>query len=185
MTKLILLLLPLFLFAWEEFKDLDQIKIYKKHEERFKFVQFKAETKLSFSVSRISDTIMDHSTYTSWLANCIKAESRGGNTYLLMQPPWPLKKRQVWTRVAKKEYAHKQIITLRSLETKTASEDAVWFNYLYGEFLLEEINSKETKLTLSQLGDPGGSVPHWLVNLMAWTIPHETLLNLKSYLQQH
>lgn len=184
MHKIIILLFPLLLCAsqWKAFKTLDQIEIYEKYEEGVEFVQFRAITKMPFSLDRISKTIMDHNSYTAWLADCIKAEKSEGNVYLLMQPPWPLSRRQVWVEIERKEYAKMQLITLRSLNMRTGSSDAVWFNDLYAEFILEELENSELKVTLSLLGDIGGSVPHWLINLMAWKIPYNTLLDLQKLL---
>ncbi len=184
MHKIIILLFPLLLCAseWKAFKTLDQIKIYEKYEKEVEFVQFRAVTKMPFSLDWISKTIMDHDSYTSWLSDCIKAEKSNDKIYLLMQPPWPLSRRQVWVEIEKNEYVKKQIITLRSLNIQASSSDAVWFNDLYVAFILEELGRSETKVTLSLLGDIGGSVPHWLVNLMAWKIPYNSLLDLKKQL---
>ncbi len=185
MIKVLLLCFPLLLFAWEEFKNLDEIKIYKKYEEKFKFVQFKAETTMPFSISTVSSTIMDHTTYTSWLSDCIKTDRKKDQIYFLLQPPWPLSKRQVWAEIKKHEYPKRQLITLHSLDTKVSSENAIWFNYLYAEFALDDLGKNKTRLTLSLVGDPRGSIPLWIVNFVAWEIPYKSLLSLKSYLQEH
>ena len=185
MSKLLLLLLPVLLFSWQEYKDMDNIKIYKQHDEKFKFVQFKVQTQIPYSSELISDVIMNAQTYTSWLADCIQADSNATEVYLLMQPPWPLNQRQVWAEIEKKEYPNKQVITLRSIKKYESQNEGVWFNYLYAEFRLEQIQDKQTKVTLSLLGDPGGYPPSWIVNLMAWEIPYKSLKGLNTYINEH
>ncbi len=43
MHKFFLLLLPLYLFAWELHEESDNISIYKEHTKKFKFAQYKAQ----------------------------------------------------------------------------------------------------------------------------------------------
>ena len=182
MSKFLFLLLPVLLFSWQEYKDIDEIKIYTKHDKKFEFVQFKAQMQMPYSLELISDVIMDTQTYTSWLADCIQADSEDKQVYLLMQPPWPLNRRQVWAERQKKVYENKQIIILGSINRYTGENKGVWFNYLYAEFILEKSKDHQTKVTLSLLGDPGGYPPSWLVNLMAWQIPYKSLKGLNTYI---
>lgn len=183
MRKLLLLLLPILLFSWQEYKDVDGIRIYKKYDKKFEFVQFKAQTQMPYSSKAISNIIMNAQTYPSWLADCIQADNRDGEVYLLMQPPWPLDQRQVWAELQKTEYADRQVITLRSIRKYESVNRGVWFNYLYAEFILQETQERQTQVTLTLLGDPGGFPPNWLVNLMAWQIPYKTLRELNAYLR--
>ncbi len=182
MHKLLLLLLPVLLFSWQEYKDIDGIKIYKKYDKKFEFVQFKAQTQMPYSSKVISNIIMNAQTYPSWLADCIQSDNIDNQVYLLMQPPWPLDQRQVWAEIQKTEYADRKVITLRSIKKYESSNSGVWFNYLYAEFILEETEDGQTQVTLTLLGDPGGFPPSWLVNLMAWQIPYKSLKDLNTYL---
>ena len=182
MLKLCFLLLPLLLFSWEEYTQIEGISIYKKHEDKFEFVQFKAQTEFSASLESISQVVMNPQTYTLWLSDCIHAQKKDEHVYILMQPPWPLKKRQVLAKLHSKTYSHKKIITLVSLNRQKQNEEGIWFNYLYAEFLLEKIDKDQTRVTLSLLGDPGGFPPAWMVNLMAWQIPYKSLRDLKDYI---
>lgn len=183
MVKLLYLFLPILLFSWQEYKDIDDIKVYKKYDEKFEFVQFKAQTQMPYSAKVISDVIMNAQTYTSWLADCIQADNKDEQIYLLLQPPWPLEQRQTWAEIQKKEYEHRQVITLRSIKKYESESKGIWFNYLYAEFILEEMPDLQTQVTLSLLGDPGGYPPNWLVNLMAWQIPYKSLKGLNAYLR--
>jgi len=185
MHKVLFLLLPALLFSWQEYKNIDGIEIYKKYDEKFKFVQFKAQTKMPYSSEIISSVIMNAQTYPSWLADCIQAENKDEKVYLLMQPPWPLNQRQVWAEIQKNEYLHKKVITLRSIEAYESENEGIWFNYLYAEFILEETQELQTKVTLSLLGDPGGYPPNWLVNLMAWQIPYKSIKGLNTYINNN
>jgi len=181
MIKLFLLLTPMLLFSWEEYKMIDNIKIFSKHEKKFSFVQFKAETVMNASINTLNKSIMDPNTYTSWLSDCIEAKRDEGHIYILMQPPWPLTQRQVLADLSIKHYAKKQRILLSSINTQKENSKGIWFNYLYAEFVLEELNTSHTKVTLSLIGDPGGYPPAWLVNLMAWEIPYKSLRDLNLY----
>ncbi|MDA3947346.1 MAG: hypothetical protein PF439_11775 [Helicobacteraceae bacterium] len=183
MHKLLLLLLPVLLFSWQEYKEIDGIKIYKKYDKKFEFVQFKAQTQMPYSSEVISNIIMNPQTYPSWLADCIQADSIDKQVYLLMQPPWPLDQRQVWAEIQKTEYADRQVITLRSIKKYESKNRGVWFNNLYAEFVLEETQDLQTRVTLTLLGDPGGYPPSWLVNLMAWQIPYKSLKGLNTYIR--
>ncbi len=182
MHKLLFLLLPALLFSWQEYKDVDGIKIYKKYDKKFEFVQFKAQTQMPYSFEVISNIIMNSQTYTSWLADCIEVDNIDEQVYIIMQPPWPLNQRQVWTEIQKKRYANRQVITLRSIKKYESKNKGVWFNYLYAEFILEETQELQTQVTLTLLGDPGGYPPSWLVNLMAWQIPYKSLKGLNTYI---
>lgn len=183
MVKLLFLLLPVLLFSWQKYKVIDEIEIYTKQDKKFKFVQFKAQTKMPYSAKIISNVIMDSQTYTSWLEDCIQADSKDEKVYLLIQPPWPLNQRQVWVEIQKKEYANKQIITLHSIKKYENENEGIWFNYLYAEFILEETQDLQTQVTLSLIGDPGGYPPSWLINLMAWKIPYKSLKSLNTYIR--
>jgi len=183
MAKLFLLLLPLLLFSWEDYKTIDNIVLYKKYEDKFDFVQFKAETIMSININDITTVIINPKTYTSWLSDCIKAEDRNKSIYILMQPPWPLMQRQVLTNLSIKKYLNKTDIRLISLNNQAPTSKKIWFNYLYAQFTLEKLDENRTKVSLSLLGDPGGFPPSWMVNLMAWEIPYKSLRDLNIYIQ--
>ena len=153
MHKLLFLLLPALLFSWQEYKNIDEIKIYKKYDKKFEFAQFKAQTLMPYSSEVISNIIMNSQTYTSWLADCIQADNIDEQIYILMRSPWPLNQRQVWTEIQKKEYANRQVIILRSIKKYESKNKGVWFNYLYTEFILEETQDLQTQVTFSLLGD--------------------------------
>ena len=182
MYKLLFLLLPALLFSWQEYKNIDEIKIYKKYDKKYEFVQFKAQTQIPYSLELISNIITNSQTYTFWLADCVQANNIDKHVYILMEPPWPLNQRQVWTKMEKKVYANKQVITLRSINKHEGENKGVWFNYLWAEFILEKTQDNQTLVTLSLTGDPGGFPPSWLVNLMAWEIPYKTLKGLHTYM---
>jgi len=183
MVKLFLLLFPLLLFSsWEFTKEVDHIKLYKNQDKNFKFVQYKAITIMPYALEKISTSIADHHTYTSWLSDCVGSDRYGADIYLLMQPPWPLSQRQVWARLSKRDYKNKTIIRLISLKHKQSSHHGIWFNHLYAKFVLEALSKNETKVTLTLLADPGGYLPSWMVNLMAWKIPYQSLNDLNVYL---
>ncbi|MDF1881806.1 hypothetical protein JHD50_10930 [Sulfurimonas sp. MAG313] len=183
MIKLFVLLFPIILFSWEEYKSVDDIHIYKQDKSQFDFAQFKAETIISVSIDEITKHIINPKTYIYWLSDCINARQDNDNIYILMQPPWPLRKRQVMSKLNIKTYANKKEITLSSINKQPPSSNGIWFNYLYAMFTLEPINETHTKVTLSLVGDPGGFPPAWIVNLMAWEIPYKSLRDLKLYLK--
>ena len=183
MSKFLLLLLPLYVFAWELHKEVDGILIFKEHDAKFEFAQYKAEMTMPYTLKEVSTAIMNHHSYTSWLSDCIKADKEDSFVYILMNPPWPLNYRQVWAKIEKKLYRHKEIITLNSIDKKSSKHSAVWFNYLHAEFVLIDHNRTSTKVKLSLLGDPNGYLPTWLVNFMAWKIPYQSLYDLNQYLK--
>ena len=184
MPRLLLLFIPFLLCAWQEYKEIDNIRIYKKHDKKFKFVQFKADLLISSSIEQVSRVILDTRTYTSWLSDCIEAKPLEENIYLRMQPPWPLNQRQVIAKLEVQDYGKRRKISLISLNEHSTNSSAIWFNYLYAEFILEQGDNNQTKVTLSLLGDPGGYPPSWIVNLMAWKIPYQSLRDLNIYLQK-
>jgi len=186
MSKLFLILiLPLWLFAWDVYKEKDNITIYKEHDEKFEFSQYKAITTFNFSLKKISDAIMNHHSYTSWLSDCIKADKKEDKVYILMSPPWPLNNRQVWAQIEKKVYKDKAIITLNSIDNKNSDESGVWFKYLHAEFVLTPLSQNATQVSLSLFGNPGGFPPAWMVNWLAWEIPYQSLFDLNHYLKSH
>lgn len=184
MTKLIFLLLPFYLCAWELHKEKDGIFIFKEHDRKFEFAQYKAEITMHYALKSISTAIMNHHSYTSWLSDCIKAERKDDFVYILMNPPWPLNHRQVWAKIEQRVYKDREIITLNSLNKKSSQDSGVWFNYLHAEFILTKKSETSTDVTLSLIGDPGGYPPTWLVNFMAWKIPYQSLYNLNQYLKR-
>ncbi|MFT7004144.1 MAG: hypothetical protein ACJAWW_001497 [Sulfurimonas sp.] len=183
MYKLFLLFLPLYLFSWELHKETDNIRIYIEHPPKFKFAQYKAQMLMPYSIQDISDTIMDYHSYTSWLSDCIQSDKVGEEVYILMSPPWPLSHRQVWATIEKIVSKQEHIIRLNSIDANTSKHSGVWFTYLIAEFSLKAKGDLSTQVTLSLIGDPGGYPPAWLVNLMAWKIPYQSLYDLNNYLK--
>lgn len=180
---LILCLLPLYLFAWELHKERDGIVIFKEHDSKFKFAQYKAEMTMPHALKKISTAIMNHHSYTSWLSDCIQSDKEGDLVYILMNPPWPLNYRQVWAKIEKKVSKNSLLITLNTIDKKQSQHKGVWFRYLHAEFSLIKKSETSTQVKLSILADPNGYLPTWLVNLMAWKIPYQSLYDLNQYLK--
>jgi hypothetical protein len=184
MIKTVLFLLPLLLFSWEPYKTIDDIAIYKQNNHDSKFVQFKAEVLLPYTLKAISKTTLSPKTYTYWLSDCIKAYQEDDNIYIQMQPPWPLNKRQMWTHLEHNVSQNSETITLKDIDKREPHHDGIWFNTVFAQFILEKIDESSTKVTLELVGDPGGFPPQWAVNLMAWEIPYKSLVQLNHYLKE-
>ena len=53
-----------------------------------------------------------------------------------------------------------------------------------GYWILEALDSSKTRVVNTNLSDPGGSIPKWVINMMLTSNPYNTFTNLREYLAE-
>lgn len=175
---------------WKFEKEKNDIKVYTKKKGDSNLKAFKAVTQVDGSVQSVFNKIIDFDTYTSWVNDCKEAYTVENNTddyvyYIKFDTPWPVSNRDVVIKFMVKDQSQNRIyaelvddhsnkVDKKSKVVRMTDFSATW--------LLEQTGSK-VSITHTGYGDPGGSVPTWLINSTVTDGPINSLSNLKKLLE--
>ncbi len=177
---------------WELRKSIDNIDIYTRGVEESKLKEFKATTVFeNTSLEDVFEQVYEAPRYTE---NCsyntsyyIESLSSEKERYFYYSEklPWPLKNRDVVTRLHIAEQTQDKIfIAIEAApEYLDKKNQTIRIHNLSGYWLLEK-HPEGIKATQQIFMDPGGSVPSFLVNSLLVKGPLKTFSTLKKTLQQ-
>lgn len=176
---------------WELKKDKNGIKIYTRRSENADIKEYKAVTLIKTDVAAALKVITDGDNLWKW--NDKTSDSKTLKTlsetefvfWMKNDLPWPLKNRDLVTRVKITEQGDKSIkITLSPEATHTIPEDSnsIRITSFKGHWLLAP-KGNYVEVTQQLYGDPGGTLPAWIVNTLLTSAPYRTFLNLKEILE--
>jgi hypothetical protein len=176
---------------WTLSKNKNGIKVYTRPVEGYKIKQYKAVMELDHPIEQVSKVIQDIDQFEEWFVDISDIQpagttSEGGMAvYMVIDTPFPVQDRDlvvVMNEVAKSDSLIR-ISTHSEPDFVEIDDDYVRMPYSSGEWLLESIGEGRTKLTQTNLSDPGGSIPTWVINMMLTSNPMKTFGNLRDHLE--
>lgn len=178
---------------WKFHTEKDGVRVYTKSLLTSKIKALKVECILNASVSQFVSVIMDIDKGAEWVYNTkssvlLKQVSPSELFYYSeITLPWPAQNRDF--------IAH--IVVSQNPATKTVTIDApcvsgfvpvkqslVRVTDSHGKWIVSPLSKKQIKVEYTIAVDPGGSIPAWLVNLVASQGPLESFKMLKRQLQK-
>ena len=188
---LLLLLVPAEAGEWEEIEDQDGIKVWQRESGGSSLVEFKGKARIDASIIKVLAVLHDQKRKTEWLARCrenrlVRAKSVGINIiYNRVRSDFPLvDDRDVvfQTKVQHFPEEKKVYIEVWNVEDPLAPEvdGVVRMPKLELSWTLIAPDPETTDATYQVHADPGGALPHWIVNLVSKELPFKTLTNLRK-----
>jgi hypothetical protein len=150
---------------------------------------FRARTTLDASMWEALAVLEDVDRACEWTAHCIEMRQvkrfseRDLLVYARMDAPWPVRDRDVVTRVtAEFDAAGELVVRIRAQPTELVPEVAgvVRMPRLVASYRFRLGHASETQIEYEAEVDPGGSLPDWLKRMVARNFPHDTLSRLRD-----
>jgi ribosome-associated toxin RatA of RatAB toxin-antitoxin module len=184
----------LFAFEWEFSKEVDGIQIYTKATDNSKIAEFKGVTIVDSRIEVMGMVLRDIPAYPQWMSGCMesriieKFDENNLITYYTQETPWLVQNRDVVIKATTQINWDKGlvVVNIQSIEDSRMppTEKFVRMNEMRGEWRLEYIDRKHTKVTFILKLDPAGAIPSFLVNSGNNNFQYHTLLNLKQMVKQ-
>lgn len=173
---------------WHLAKDQGGVKVYTRLIEGASIKEFKATTTVKSPMYKLVNLIDKVADYPDWQANIVSAKvikqvnENEFYAHYTTDVPWPLTDRDLVV-YSKKTIDSTGVVTYEIkgaphfITTKTGF---VRIKDSKGKWQFTPMKNGEIAVLHQFVGDPGGSIPDWLVNMFVVSGPHKTLMNLKS-----
>ena len=175
--------------VWELEKDASGIQVYTRNVNVSSIKEYKATTLIKTSLKSLVNKIIDGEHLKDWNYKTTKSrllEKKSDNEYLVYMYndlPWPAKNRDHISEL-KLDVVSSLLIKIRIKsvpKTLTENRGVIRVVNFSGFWLLEKTKSG-IKVTQQMHGDPGGSLPAFIVNSMLINAPFNTFKRLKEQL---
>jgi hypothetical protein len=148
---------------------------------------FKAITKMNAQKQVIFSKLIDVSSYTKWMADCVSAtviKAINENEYIarfVNDSPWPVQDRDVVFHRYHEVTPSGGLLLKFKVESHHVAENESYVRITtgHGYFLVEDTDQENVSLvTYEMYVEPGGDLPAWMVNAVVTDSPIETLSKL-------
>ncbi|MBE9462814.1 START domain-containing protein [Dyadobacter subterraneus] len=196
--RLIFLLISISTFStvyaqenWKLSTEKDGVKVFTKSILTSKVKALKIETVLNASASQLVAVIMDVEKGKEWVystKSCVLLKQVSPSElyyYSEVILPWPAQNRDFIAHIMVSQNPSTKIITVDApCVTGYVPEKAniVRIQKSLGKWIITPISKSQVKIEYTLAVDPAGSIPAWLVNLVASQGPLETFKKLRTQL---
>ncbi|WP_210448663.1 START domain-containing protein [Vibrio crassostreae] len=177
---------------WKLVRDKQGIEVYNRKIEGNDFKEFRAEADIQANLTSIIALFTDTSVGTQWVENIDKMEEieRFSEAHTVTKTytkaPWPVSDREaiVENFIEQDPDTLTVMITQHGRPNYQPNEDKriVRVAHLESRWILTPLDNNTTHISYQVLSDPGGSIPSWLINMVAVSQPYKTLLGLSEML---
>lgn len=176
--------------GWVLERNENGIKIFTRFREGSEIKEFKAITTVDIDINKINELVDNIDTYTQWMANTKenytlkRIDKNTRYDYFVAELPWPMRNRDNILLVTKtRNPQNGQIImTLKGVpDYKPGKPGLVRMPYADGQWQFTPVGRERVEVIYKFMGDPGGSMPAWAINLFLVEGPYQTLSRLKEF----
>lgn len=175
--------------TWKLISEKDGIYVYTQNLENSKFKAVRAVCTVDCGITRLSYVLMDVSNTRDWVyaTKVCKLLKKMSPTdifyYSEVELPWPVSNRDFIIRITltqdpKTKIA--RIVAENHPEYVPEKKNVVRIPKSSGNWILTPLSDGRTKVEYIIHVDPGGSVPAWMVNMLADVGPHSSFSKLKK-----
>ncbi len=174
---------------WNLAKDKNGIQVYTRTAENSRFKEYKSITEINATPERLLEILLDVDNYTEWMANVKVAEiyeQQGENNFYIyseVSVPWPFDNRdQITLSEVSREPSKGEIrikITIIP-DYKPEKKGVVRVPSGNGLWAFTPLDNGKTRVYHRFAGDPGGSIPAWVVNIFLVDSPYKTMIGLRE-----
>lgn len=173
-------------------KEADSIRIYACKVEESKFRSVRAELTLNSRLDQFVSVMLDIDNYVNWQYNAVKSSviQRLGDDeviyYVEVEAPWPASNRDVVVHLKVNRESDSTAVSITTASVTgylPEKENIVRIPLSRAHWKATAIGPGRLQLEYHMQIDPGGSVPAWMVNLIASEGPYESFRDLRKQLQ--
>ncbi len=172
--------------GWKLESDVGGIKVYSRAVEGSQFRQIKATAAVNASFESVIAILTDYANYKLWMNNITDSQiiEQSADTlnyvYAYEDTPWPVQNRFCVSKMTLYQQSDIATLHFESVPRYMKSpRDAIEFARHKGYWKISR-NKSGCEVEYLLESNPGGYVPSWLVNQMAFGGPSRTIQNLRS-----
>lgn len=175
-------------------KDQDDIKVFTCKAENSKLKLIKATFTINISSVELIDLVKNVAGYNQWQYNTINAHlvkmisDKELIYYAEVVAPWPISNRDlvVHLRVEQDSLSSSITILANSLpDYIPIKKGIVRVPMSKSKWIISPITETSASIEYTMLINPGGSVPLWMVNMVAEEAPYRSFRDLKKIAELH
>ncbi|MBI2375184.1 MAG: hypothetical protein HYV07_14405 [Deltaproteobacteria bacterium] len=181
--------------TWEPVVEDDGIQVWQRPVHDSSLVEFRGRGVVNASLRQILAVLADAEHKTEWMANCtenrvLRHRTLGDRVvYNRTGSSWPLvSDRDVVVQSSFTAWPEKRQVVVEAWNVQDGLQPAidgvVRMPDLQLRWTLVVIDRDRTDVTYQVRADPGGSIPHWAVNMIAKHIPLNTIRNLRKQVKK-
>ena len=177
---------------WKLVRNKKGIEVYNRKIEGNDFKEFRAEADIQANLTSIIALFTDTSVGTQWVENIDKMEeiehfSKAHTvTKTYTKAPWPVSDREaiVENFIEQDPDTLTVMISQHGRPNYQPNDDKriIRVAHLESRWILTPLDNNTTHISYQVLSDPGGSIPSWLINMVAVSQPYKTLLGMSEML---
>jgi hypothetical protein len=178
---------------WEYLSTQDDIDLYQREGSYNGFTEFRAVAMVNGSLKDIAAILRDFAHYPEWMPECREArkiEDIDENSlllYYLHHTPWPIRNRDAILRVEFQIDTKSNILYISSIaqpdERFPPTPNPVRMAMMEAHWIIESLDSLQTRISYRIISDPGGSLPTSSINLSTKNLPLKTLTGIANILK--
>ena len=175
--------------GWKLAKEKDGITIYTRVPEGSKLKEYKAETIVDVPPERVLNVLTNADRYADWMSGIKETrllKTEGDSVFYIyarLGIPWPFDDRDEVSRscLIKDTIPGGYFMPIRIVTGMMPKiKGVVRMTNGKGYWLMEPLSEGKTRVVQQFIGDPGGSMPAWIVNIFIVDSPYKSLLGLKK-----
>jgi ribosome-associated toxin RatA of RatAB toxin-antitoxin module len=173
--------------------DKDNVKVFACKAENSKIKSLKTKVNVRATPQQVIDIVLDIDGYNNWQYHTINASvlERKSETELIyyteIVSPWPASNRDlvVSLKIEHDVPSKNIIIYAHSIpDFIPPKEGIVRVPMSKSQWTVKPVSDSELSVEFNMLVDPGGSVPAWLINMVAAEAPYESFRNFKNKIER-
>lgn len=179
---------------WSLARNADGITVWTRDVSGYTLREFRAETTVRSTLAGLVSLVMDTERAATWIyrtrrVDVLQRDDRDATFVVRMVTdfPWPLADRDavVAGRIMQGGDGTVRIIS-QSLQDDSTPEDPalVRMRDFYGNWTFRPLDDGTVHVTMQGRADPGGTLPHAIVNLLIHDTPFQTLRGLRRVIVQ-
>jgi hypothetical protein len=173
-------------------KDRDSVKVYTCDPDQLKFKWITASFTVNATSSQLVAMLMDIDHYGSWQYKTLhphilkKINDQEIIYYVEIVAPWPVSNRDMVNHFKVTQDANTKVVTITVNgvpEFIPKKDKIVRVPSSSSQWTIVPLGPSKVSVNYSIQIDPGGSVPVWMVNLVAAQAPYESFTNLRDQIR--
>jgi hypothetical protein len=174
--------------SWQYVREQDGISSYRRERPGAPLSGFRARATFEADLWTVLSILEDVDRACEWTAHCAEMRKLQAKSdldmlvYARMNAPWPVRDRDVVTRVVMSIESLTQIVAdIRSTSGgPAAAEDVVRIPSMQASYRFVAKGSRQVEVDYEIEVDPGGTLPDWLKNMIGRDLAHQTLERLRE-----
>jgi hypothetical protein len=178
--------------SWKLVKEKNGIKVFTATSEQSKFKSIRVQTVFEGTISKLLRIVTDVKGHPKWVykaKNTQLVKQLNANEllyYTQSSMPWPVNDRDAVIHLTINSDVAHHVLRMNSFSEEAyiqKQKGVVRIPYLKASWYVTE-SANKINIDYTFQVDPGGTLPPWLVNLLADKGPYETFHNLEELLRE-